>query len=188
MIQVINEGGNKLEFFEMLNTELKESNSSMSMIEFNVNDLIFEERVSLKCFYCSRYDTKWTCPPRIPQLNYKKIVSEYQNAAIVVCEMELKDRIYEEVREKSTNELHKAMLFLEKKLWNLDNSMCLTFIGGSCKLCKNGCAIDKCRNPGLKRIPIEATGINVIESLKKVDINISFVQNDKMFRFGLILW
>lgn len=177
-----------LDAFEVLNSQLVEFNSNMSMVKFNPSDLVFEERVFLKCFYCSRYDTKWTCPPRIPQLDYPKIISEYQNAAIVICKMSLKNKIYDEIREKSTNELHKSLLYLEKILWDLDNPMCLTFIGGSCKLCKNGCAEDKCRNPGLKRIPIEATGINIIKSLEKVDINISFLQRDVFYRYGLLLW
>ncbi len=177
-----------MEDFEMLAVRLKEFNNNMSMVKFNPGDLIFEERVALKCFYCARYDTKWTCPPRIPRLDYPKLVSEYQNAAIVICEMSLKDQIYEDIREKSTNELHKALLYLEKLLWEMDNPMYLTFIGGSCKLCKNGCAQDKCRNPGVSRIPIEATGINVIKSLKKINIDISFQEKDFMHRFGLILW
>lgn len=174
--------------FKKLQMELKNFNTDMSMILINSKDFVFEERVELKCFYCSKYDTKWTCPPRIPRLDYSKLINEYKNAAIVICEMSLKDKVYEEIRTKSTNELHKSLLYLEKVLWELDNPMTLTFIGGSCKLCKNGCAEDKCRNPGVKRIPIEATGINVIESLKNIGINISFQNNDTMYRFGLILW
>jgi predicted metal-binding protein len=172
----------------MLNMKLEKYNNNMSMIKFNTHDFVFEERIPLKCFYCAKYDTKWTCPPRIPKLNYPELINEYQNAAIVICKMNLNGELYEDIREKSTIELHKSLLYLEKLLWELDNPMCLTFIGGSCKLCKNGCAEDKCRNPGLKRIPIEATGINVIKSLKKVDIDISFQRKDYFFRFGLILW
>ena len=46
--------------------------------------------------------------------------------------------------------------------------MAISFIGGSCKLCKNGCAKDKCNNPGMARIPLEATGVNVIKSLDNI--------------------
>lgn len=174
--------------FYRLKKELVHHNPNVKMVKFNVEDLVFEERVKLKCFYCSKYDTKWTCPPRLPRANFKRAILEYKNSAIVVCGMKYTDKNYQEIREKTTNELHRAMLFLEKKLWDLDNPMVLTFIGGSCKLCKNGCAIDKCRNPSMKRIPMEATKINVIESLKKININVSFTKKDKLYRFGLLLW
>ncbi len=177
-----------MDLFETLQEKVKNFDTSMSMFPINPRSLIFEERVLLKCFYCSRYDTKWTCPPRIPNLDYKTICNEYQNAAVVMCEIPFEGKIYEEIREKSTNDLHKALLHMEKILWDLDNPLTLTFIGGSCKLCKNGCAEEKCRNPGLKRIPIEATGINVIKSLESIGIKISFIENRTMRRFGLILW
>ena len=174
--------------FEQLQGALKKHNSNVYLVPFNPEDLVFQEKVNLKCFYCSKYDTKWTCPPRIPDLEYEKIVLEYSNAAIVVCQLDLKGKSYEEVRARSTNELHKALLYLEKVLWEMDNPFTLSFIGGSCKLCKNGCAPDKCCNPGAKRIPMEATGINVIDSLKKINIHISFGPDKYMKRFGLILW
>jgi len=174
--------------FDILREELKQFNPDIFMVPIDPDDLVFEKRVCLKCFYCSRYDTKWTCPPRIPELDYQKIVLEYGNAAVVICQLQLEGKPYEEVRTKSTNELHKALLYLEKVLWEMDNPFTLTFIGGSCKLCKNGCAPDKCRNPGAKRIPLEAAGINVICSLEKVGIDISFKTEKVMKRFGLILW
>lgn len=56
------------------------------------------------------------------------------------------------------------------------------------KLCKNGCAKDKCNNPGMARIPLEATGVNVIKSLANIGIKIEFPLIDKFYRFGLIAW
>lgn len=178
----------ELDYYEKIKSELHKYNNKMSIIRIDVNDLSFEERVSMKCFYCSKYDTKWTCPPRIPKLDYRKVISEYENAAFVKCSMEFSENNFNDIRNKSTNELHKSMLYLEKVLWDLNYPMCLTFIGGSCKLCKNGCAKDKCRNPKLKRIPIEAIGVNVIKTLEKYNESIDFTIKNIINRYGLILW
>jgi len=48
-------------------------------------------------------------------------------------------------------------LKMEKLLWEKNNSTAISFIGGSCKLCKNGCGSDKCNNPYMARSPLEAT-------------------------------
>lgn len=50
-------------------------------------------------------------------------------------------------------------------------------------LCK-----DKCNNPGMARIPLEATGVNVIKSLDNIGIKIEFPLINKFYRFGLIAW
>jgi predicted metal-binding protein len=178
----------KGELFPYLADCLAQHNPHLRMVKYHILSLVFEERVKVKCFYCSRYNAKWTCPPRIPDVDYQAAMRQYNNAAFVICELPLADGEYEEIRTQSTNELHKGLLYLERLLWDNDNPMSLSFIGGSCKLCKNGCAPDYCRNPGLKRIPLEATGCNVIKSLAKSGIKVSFLPSDVMRRYGLILW
>ena len=66
--------------------------------------------------------------------------------------------------------------------------MCLSYIGGSCRLCKSGCGKDRCNNPYLARIPLEATGVNVVESARKYGISIEFPVKEFLIRIGLILW
>lgn len=161
---------------------------SLNGIIINAEDLIFEERVRMNCFYCGRYNNNWKCPPKIPDLDYKKMISEFDHSAIVYTKMLLNNENYNDVRAESSIMLHKALLLIEKFLWNKGNSMCLSFIGGGCKLCKNGCGKDKCNNPYMSRSPIEATGVNLIKSLEKYNIEIVFPLKDYMYRFGLILW
>lgn len=138
-----------------------------------MKDFKFEERVKINCFYCSKYNTKWTCPPRIPNLNYKAVLGDYENIYLIYYT--------NEDRRKSTNELHLELLRLEKILWDEGYPMAISFIGGSCKLCKDGCPSDKCNNPGSARIPIEALGINIIDTLE-----ITF--KGPLTRYGMILW
>lgn len=40
----------------------------------------------------------------------------------------------------------------------------------------------------MARIPLEATGVNVIKSLDNIGIKIEFPLINKFYRFGLIAW
>lgn len=167
--------------------KIKKTNEDISLYKIEYKDIVFEERVKLKCFYCKRYNNNWKCPPRIPDIDYKKVIDEYENIIVVVIRMEIKDN-YEQVRNESTNKLHRILLFLEQELFNENNSLAISFIGGSCKLCKNGCAEDKCRQPNLARIPVEATGINLIKTLRKQGVDIKFPVKNEIHRYGMLLW
>lgn len=45
--------------------------------------LIFEEKVKMNCFYCGKYNMNWKCPPKLPQIDGKKMLTEFDNAAFV---------------------------------------------------------------------------------------------------------
>lgn len=177
-----------MEIMEILQEELRRFDDSLLSLPVSPNIFIFEERVRLVCFHCSRYNTKWTCPPRIPNLDYKQIMKEYTNGLLVYCQMPFKKEEFNDVRTESTNLVHKALLSLEKVLWEQNYPLAVSYIGGSCKLCENDCAADHCRNPYLSRIPIEATGINLISTLKQVGIEIKFPVTECLSRYGLLLW
>lgn len=150
--------------------------------------LVFEERVLLNCFHCSRYKVNWTCPPKIPDIDYRKLICEYDNVLLVYCKMPFRNKKMDIVRKNSTNLLHRALLEAEKFLWDNNYPLAISFIGGSCKLCDQGCDQHNCRQPTLARIPIEATGINVTKSLKNVGLTVTFPPNDYLYRVGLLVW
>ena len=102
--------------------------------------------------------------------------------------MDFNEENYADIRNESTYKLHKALLHLESFLYNNNISTALSFIGGSCKLCKNGCPSDKCNNPYQSRMPMEAVGINVIKTAELVGLKITFPVVDSLYRCGLILW
>jgi predicted metal-binding protein len=167
--------------------KLTEYDNRLHILPIKFDQIIFEERVKLKCFYCAKYNNNWKCPPNIPDIDYSNIIKEYDNLAIVYITININDD-FDQVRYESTNKLHRGLLMLEKELWNDNNSLALSFIGGSCKLCKDGCAKDKCRQPQLARIPLEATGMNVVDSLKNIGIDVRFPIEDSLSRYGMILW
>lgn len=153
----------------------------------NPKKLVFEERVKMNCFYCGKYNNSWKCPPRIPEIDIKKLFKEYANIAFIYIKKKCSDN-FDLARVESTQELHRALLFCEKLLWNQNKATAISFIGGSCKLCKNGCNPEKCANPYLARSPVEALGINVVKSAKKYGIEICFPPNNFIIRVGMLLW
>lgn len=173
--------------YECVENYIAENLPNMRTVRIDIADIEFEQRFELLCFYCARYNAKWTCPPRIPKANYKKIFSEYSNALFVYHLLPLSDD-YEKVRTDSSIVLHRALLEIENFLLSNGNAVRISFIGGSCKLCKNDCAPDKCRNPYQARIPLEATGVNVIKTVEKCGIQIKFPAIEMIYRIGLILW
>lgn len=159
-----------------------------NVVGINTDDLVFEELVKLNCFYCARRGTNWKCPPNIPDLDYKKVFSEYDRAAFVYNRLSFNKATYSDVRTESSVLLHKTLLYLEEYLFSHGASTCASFTGGSCKLCKNGCGKEHCNNPGLARMPLEASGVNVVKSAKKYGIPIEFPVKDSIIRIGLLLW
>ncbi len=151
-------------------------------------DMVFEERVKMNCFYCGRYNSNWKCPPRLPDVDYKKMISEFDYAAFIYLNVPLTKNNYDEVRIESSVILHHVLLEFEKYLWDRNNSTSVSFLGGSCKLCKNGCGSEKCNNPYQSRAPVEATGLNVLKTAKKYGIDIPFPPKETLTRIGLILW
>lgn len=175
------------EFAEMISW-VNKNGFNIRGIEIDQEKLIFEERVRMNCFYCGKYNVNWRCPPRIPELDYIKVLSEFECAAFIYIQMPLKDDDLDSVRKNSSLQLHQAMLACEKWLYQHNNSTALSFIGGSCKLCKNGCTPGHCANPYQARIPVEALGINVIKSAEQYGIMIKFPPKEYMMRVGLLLW
>lgn len=151
-------------------------------------DLVFEEGVKMSCYYCGRYNNNWRCPPNIPNLDYEKMMREYKDGLFVWLECPYNETDYQEIRNESSINLHKVLLELEKVLWKKDSALYLSFIGGSCKLCKNGCGKERCNNPYLSRTPLEALGVNIVKSARKYDINITFPPDGTLIRIGLIIW
>lgn len=175
--------------FEWLSQHIHKKYPDIKMFSADATKFCFEERVNINCFYCKNYDVNWRCPPRIPKINYQNMMCEYEYGAFIKLELPFKKENFPEIRAKSTNDLHKILLYMEKILWEHNRPMAISFIGGSCKLCKNGCGPERCNQPYSARIPFEATGVNVIKTMEEqTGVKITFPPKDKLERIGLILW
>ena len=170
-------------------TFLQRINPSARHIFMNPSDCVFEENVKMNCFYCGKYGNNWRCPPNLPDINYRKMFAEFEHGMFVILEYCFSNSTErDEARRESSVTLHKNLLSIEKFLLENDRPTVLSFGAGSCKLCKNGCGKDACNNPYLARSPLEATGCNVIKTLKKYGVNVTFPATDHLLRIGLVLW
>lgn len=161
----------------------------VSGVMMRPDSLVFEERVKMNCYYCGKYKTNWRCPGNMPQnVDYKKMMLEYTNGAFIYVKVPINETNYDEVRSESSLMLHKSLLTMEKYLWEHNEPLAISFIGGSCKLCKNGCGAEKCNNPYSSRSPLEAMGVNVVKSVEQYQIKIVFPPKGYMMRVGLLLW
>jgi len=167
---------------------IRSESPSLNVTPLAYDQLVFEERVQLACFHCHKYGVSWTCPPRIPSVDYRAVLAEYGTRLLVWCEMPITEDEYETVRRDSTNTLHRALLSAEKHLWDRGIPLTATFIGGSCKLCVGGCDPNRCRQPRLARIPLEATGVNVMKTATAAGFEVMFPPKARLVRVGLIAW
>lgn len=152
-------------------------------------EAVFEECVKMNCYYCGKYGHNWRCPPNLPDIDYQKMFSEFDEGMFVIFTYKIKDKMqYESIRNESSVTLHKVLLQIEKWMWNHDRPTAVSFGAGSCKLCKGGCGKDRCNNPYMSRSPLEAVGVNLIKTAQKYGVQIHFPADNKLMRAGLVMW
>lgn len=157
-----------------------------SVFLISPKDLIFDEKVLLKCFDCKNYGNKMNCPPNIPQLSYKELVFSYKKGLLICVKNNFRNRKeFNQVRKISSIKLLETLLDLEKMAFNQGNYFATSFMGGSCKLC-DVCSVP-CRYPEKARIPVEALGIDLVATLNKLGLKLEFPVKRYLYRVGLFL-
>ncbi len=155
----------------------------------NPKEMVFEECVKMNCFYCGKYGRNWKCPPNLPDIDYPKMFSEYDEGLFVYFNFDVRDKVrFESIRSESSVTLHKVLLQIEKWFYNHNRSTAISFGAGSCKLCKDGCGKVRCNNPYMSRSPLEATGVNIVKTAAKFGIDVKFPTEDKLMRIGFVMW
>lgn len=166
-----------------------ETAPNAKLVFMDPKQAVFEECVKMNCYYCGKYNKNWRCPPNLPDIDYKKMFNEFDEGVFVVYTFDISNTTQADtIRNDSSVILHKELLQIEKWFYNHNSSTAISFGGGSCKLCKNGCGKERCNNPYMSRSPIEATGINVVKTAAKFGLEIRFPTTDKLMRVGLVLW
>jgi predicted metal-binding protein len=161
------------------------------MKTFHINpkkDLVFDIKVAESCKSCKRYGLTGCCPPHIGSFNYyKKLLPKYEYGIIVIFKFKINNKTdWKLLGRQSSLELHRELLKERDKIFNKGNHFNIILGGGSCKWCKK-CSIP-CIFPQYRAIPIEATGINVVKTVKKFGIDLNFPVKDNFYRIGMILW
>lgn len=177
--------GLRKEFIEFCNKTAPEA----KIVFMDPKQAVFEECVKMNCFYCGKYGRNWRCPPNLPDIDYPKMFSEYDEGLFVYYHFDLtNDAQFESIRSESSVILHKTLLQLEKWFFEHNSPTAISFGAGSCKLCKGGCGKDRCNNPYMSRSPLEATGVNVIKTAAKFGVEVKFPPDSTLMRIGLIMW
>jgi predicted metal-binding protein len=163
----------------------------MTLEKFNFNpktDLIFDIKVHESCKSCKRYGLTGCCPPKIGSFDYyKKLLPKYKHGLLLVLKFKINDnKDWKLLGRQSSLELHRELLKERDKIFNEGNYFSIILGGGSCKWCEK-CSIP-CKFPQYRVIPIEATGINVVKTIKKFGYKLDFPVKDSFYRIGMILW
>ena len=167
-------------------------------VYINADDVVVDDRVRLKCFIplCRHYGDL-VCPPNVPTPDeFRRYLKQYRFAILLSTEyvnppkpksLADSEEVSAEIRTKSTD-LSDILLKLEGVSLQKGYRFAAGFTGGSCNYCdscvKTG---GECKTPYRARPSMEAVGVDVVETLKNVDMNLEFPVSDKVIWWGLLL-
>lgn len=150
-------------------------------------DLIFDLKVTEACKSCKRYGTKATCSPYVGNIGYyRELLPSYKYGIIYYEKFDSNQKEWESIGKESSLVMHKQLLKKRDELFFKGHFFVTIFGSGSCKLCEK-CSFP-CRFPSKSIVPLEATGVNVVEIMKKFDIDIKFPVTKTIYRIGAIFY
>lgn len=159
----------------------------MKTFKIKPKKLIFNSKVSLACQSCKHYGYKATCPPHIESIDYfKKLLTSYKYCIICYDEFKVDYQNWQALGKQSSKKLHEYLLRRRAGLIKTGHYFYAIFGAGSCKLCNMPCSFP-CRKPSSSLIPLEATGMDVVATLKN-KIDIKFPVKDTFYRVGAIFY
>ena len=177
-----------------LRNEIIDNPYSIFESEFLLKEihLDFDYRTEALCKYgCARYGSKPTCPPNIPSMEYYiKALHEYERIFVLGRRYPYSDGFFSQHwRNYSTNEIHNLVLKKEVELFKKGHIYAKAFIGGSCKLCHaDRCNPRRCNNPSKGRVPIEATGLNVLALMREIGLEYQEPPVSYFWRIGMVFF
>ncbi|MGC9030644.1 MAG: DUF2284 domain-containing protein [Desulfomonilaceae bacterium] len=135
------------------------------------SEIVIARWVGLKCQYgCTNYGTNWCCPPASPDLEaMRELVSEYTIATLLIRRHK-NDQFYRNSAEKRRLQVQqwKAVVTLERKLFLNGYYKAFGFPPETCALCKKCAYPGRCKFPNEKRPALEACGIDVFQTIKRI--------------------
>jgi predicted metal-binding protein len=169
---------------------LKDNGATEAQL-ISVDNVVVDERVRLKCQIplCDSYNRNLMCPPNVPDVDeFRQALSLYSRAILIqICAS--MDDVAGDVFVPA-NKLHELVNLGEKEAFESGYRFATGLIGGCCRLCDECIAVDqgtKCRFPFKARPSMEAMGIDVIATVEKLGLPVSFPIGDSVTWTGLIL-
>ena len=179
-------------------------------VAMSVDDIVLDERTGLKCLVpiCSNYGVNLMCPPNLlPMSKFKEILSYYHSAILIKVAIPLSGLSGDSGEKKEeqlgapTAEDMSIIRDAQKRLHEIINrveSLCFAagyrfaagLIGGTCCLCEECVGISSglpCRHPFKARPAMEAIGIDVVATVQKAGLHLSFGHNEGRSWAGMVL-
>ncbi|TFF98014.1 MAG: DUF2284 domain-containing protein [Promethearchaeota archaeon] len=164
----------------------------MPTIEINYEDIEFQPNIQELCnnpkYRCPIYNHSWGCPPEAPYLEEK--IAEYKYHLLVYKRINIEKNTHNNALLKQ--QFEKEILTVANHIKKKSKDMLILW-GGHCDVCYNRlgkkCTYDSgepCRFPNEIRYSMEAVGINVDATVKKVGINLEWPPTHYIYKFGLI--
>jgi len=163
----------------------------MTIIPFNPEILQrhFSSNTRLACRSCKRFGNVPCCPPALPNIDEYRELFQLASKGILIYQQYAVDKKtwksnWQELGRKSSIELADKLRELKKSFSNS-----LIYGAGSCKECSHCTYL--CSKPDKMIIPIEATGINVVNFFKEITgIQLRFPvwEYGTFFRVGVLLY
>ena len=155
-------------------------------------DAYFSDFVRFLCRSCKRYDTKWTCPPRIDTVShYKEYLPSFEYGLLVYKKFEFdKSDLtnWQKFGQESSLEIQNELIEWRHRITAKERVLLLG--AGSCKICKK-CSSVQCRFPDKAIVPVEGTGIDVMRLFKDLtgfDLKFPVETEGYYYRIGMILF
>lgn len=174
---------------EELQEYMKRLDPGIEVAACTLDDLVFDERVRLKCYCCENYDRCLRCPGNFPAgLDMEKAIRSSDHMALIFKEFDYRpDMTQEELRE-SGRQMHRHLIQAERFMMGRDHMLSSVFIAGRCRQCGECPADGRCRKPEIARPSMEAAGLDVISSAKNAGIDVTFTDSSRFKRIGLLCW
>ena len=162
----------------------------------NIADIIVDERVRLKCRVpvCDSYNRNLMCPPHVPSVTeFREALKNYSQAILIQVSAELNETYANVPTEEvflPARKLHELVNLGEKEAFTAGIRFAAGFIGGCCRLCDECAAVQgsaSCRFPFKARPSMEAMGIDVMATVEKAGLPVTFPIRNRVTWTGLIL-
>jgi len=175
------------------------------------NQVVVDERVLLKCRYppCPWYGQCLMCPPFTPSpQEFSRYLQKYRYAVIVQFEFPYPDELAKKTNnddltlpdlfremghmlehsiDTAWKDLQKMISTIEREAFNRGYYFATGLVAASCRLCEKCNPNMPCRHPFEARPSMEAVGIDVYATTKKVGLEATFEPRDKITLTGLVL-
>lgn len=144
------------------------------------NNIIIDEKVREYCKdnKCGQYNKNFMCPPDIGEIkDFKNKLKKFNYCIVVLIKQKILNKEDREEYFRPARKLHKILLEIEKKGKDLGFENALALIAGNCKLCnpcKKVLGYRECPYPEYSRPSSESLGIDVINTVAKMGLEIEF--------------